>query len=89
MVFLSCLGGEEREIKFENKTAVAVLVTFQGTRLRLERGETKGLGTREDLPPFHVKIEDDDAGIVILDKTFTWEALREAGFRVVIPAEGR
>lgn len=75
---------DDQSVAYENATSITMTVMIDYSELvTLEPGESESFKTRENVMPDRVRAFDQD-GTPRFDRTYTWEDLEQAGWRVII-----
>ena len=87
VVGIACFQHEDESVTYENATAVTVTIVSDGAELiTLLPGEMNtNHFLRKQLMPDHIEAFD-QSGTLLFDRTYTWEDVEEAGWRIVITA---
>ncbi len=86
MLGLACFQHDDKPVIYENASVSTVTIMIDEFELTtLGPNESREYGVRKSFMPDHVRAFD-EAGNLVFDRTYTWEDLEAAGWRVVITA---
>lgn len=88
VVGVACSNHTDKFVIYENDTAVTLMLVSDGYDLiTLKSGQESGdFVLRKELMPDRIQAYD-EAGILVFDRTYTWEDVRDAGWRITITDE--
>ncbi len=85
VVGIACEQGQS--VEYENATSTTMTIMIDYSELvTLEPGKSESFKTRENVMPDRVRAFDQD-GTPRFDRTYTWEDLEQASWRVIITDE--
>ncbi len=87
MLGLACFQHDDESVIYENATDITLTLVSDGAELiTLLPGEVdRDHFLRKQLMPDHIEAYD-QSGTLLFERTYTWEDLEAAGWRVVITA---
>ena len=85
VVGIACFQHEDELVIYENATAVTLTLVSDGAELitLMPGEESPDYVLRKQLMPNHIEAFD-QSGTLLYDRTYTWEDVKAAGWRIVI-----